>query len=191
MVLTTPDHARGERDHLWPQFLPGSQAVLFTITSTHQRHGRVAGGGARPANRHAGRCSYPAAARRTTRQAATWCTPPQARCWRWPSMSGRLEVLGTPTPVLPQVMTLRSGTAEFDIARDGTLVYVPAGPASPTRTLVWVDRQGREEPVKGAPARAYTVPAPVTGWRAARLDSPRSGERYLGVGLRSRNSQAR
>jgi serine/threonine-protein kinase len=30
--------------------------------------------------------------------------------------------------------------------------------ASPARTLVWVDRQGREEPVQGAPARAYTYP---------------------------------
>ena len=54
-------------------------------------------------------------------------------------------------------MTLRSGTTEFSIARDGTLIYMPAD-ASPSRTLVWVDRQGREQPVKGAPARAYTYP---------------------------------
>ena len=33
IVLTTPDHAHGERDHLWPQYLPSRQAVLFTITS--------------------------------------------------------------------------------------------------------------------------------------------------------------
>ena len=33
-VLTTPNSERGERDHLWPQFLPGGQAVLFTITAT-------------------------------------------------------------------------------------------------------------------------------------------------------------
>ena len=30
-VLTTPDTDRGERDHLWPEILPGGQAVLFTI----------------------------------------------------------------------------------------------------------------------------------------------------------------
>jgi serine/threonine-protein kinase len=54
-------------------------------------------------------------------------------------------------------MTLRSGAAQFNIAADGTLVYMPAG-ASPSRTLVWVDRQGREEPVKSVPARAYTNP---------------------------------
>ena len=33
-VLTKPNRERGEDDHLWPQFLPGSQAVLFTITPT-------------------------------------------------------------------------------------------------------------------------------------------------------------
>ena len=30
-TLTTPDRARDERDHLWPEFLPDGQAVLFTI----------------------------------------------------------------------------------------------------------------------------------------------------------------
>jgi hypothetical protein len=31
-VLTKPDRERGERDHRWPEFLPGGGAVLFTIT---------------------------------------------------------------------------------------------------------------------------------------------------------------
>lgn len=30
-VLTTPDAAKGEGDHLWPQMLPGAGAVLFTV----------------------------------------------------------------------------------------------------------------------------------------------------------------
>jgi hypothetical protein len=32
-VLTRPDRALGEADHLWPEFLPGGRAVLFTITA--------------------------------------------------------------------------------------------------------------------------------------------------------------
>ncbi len=44
-VLTTPNRERGENDHLWPQFLPGSQAVLFTITATTGGADAVAGGG--------------------------------------------------------------------------------------------------------------------------------------------------
>ena len=58
--------------------------------------------------------------------------------------------------MLSQVVTLPTGTAEFDIARDGTLVYVAGGAGA--RTLVWFDRHGREEAVKGAPARGYSSP---------------------------------
>ncbi len=32
-VLTRPDRAQGEADHLWPEMLPGGRAVLFTITA--------------------------------------------------------------------------------------------------------------------------------------------------------------
>ena len=157
-VLTTPNRDQGEADHWWPQFLPGSQAVLFTITPTSGgldashiavldlRTGavkKIFRGGSQ-AQYLSGHLVYTAA--RTLRAVAFDLE--------------RLEVTGTPVPVLPQVVTLPNGTAEFDIARDsGTLVYVPgdAG-AAPARTLVWVDRQGREEPIKGAPERAYTAP---------------------------------
>ena len=32
-VLTTPDRARGEANHIWPEFLPDGQNLLFTITA--------------------------------------------------------------------------------------------------------------------------------------------------------------
>ena len=32
-VLTRPDRAQGEGDHLWPEMLPGGRAALFTITA--------------------------------------------------------------------------------------------------------------------------------------------------------------
>ena len=31
-VLTKPDREHGEGDHIWPEFLPGGHAVLYTIT---------------------------------------------------------------------------------------------------------------------------------------------------------------
>jgi eukaryotic-like serine/threonine-protein kinase len=158
VVLTTPDRARGESDHLWPQYLPGSQAVLFTITSTtggtdasqvavlDLRTGTqkvLLSGGSQAQYTPSGHLVYAAAG---TLLAVAFDAE-------------RLEVRGTPTTVLSHVATLTTGTAEFDVARDGTLVYVPGGPGiSPSRSLVWVDRQGREEPVKGAPERAYMQP---------------------------------
>ena len=46
----------------------------------------------------------------------------------------------------------------MSLALDGTLVYATGGAqAAPTFTLVWVDRQGREEPLK-APPRSYRYP---------------------------------
>ncbi len=33
-MLTRPNRAGGEDDHVWPEILPGGQAVLFTITAT-------------------------------------------------------------------------------------------------------------------------------------------------------------
>ena len=55
------------------------------------------------------------------------------------------------------MLTLPTGVAEFDIARDGTLVYVAgAGSSDTPRTLVWVDRQGQEVPI-AAPPRLYST----------------------------------
>ena len=68
----------------------------------------------------------------------------------------RLETTGTAVPVVSDVVTLPNGTAEFDVARDGTLVYAAGGAEAAPRTLVWVDRYGREEAL-AAPARAYVA----------------------------------
>ena len=66
----------------------------------------------------------------------------------------RFEVLGTPVPVVPQLLTTPTGAADFDVASDGTLVYVQGGLQEPARTLLWVDREGREESIQ-MPVRAY------------------------------------
>jgi serine/threonine-protein kinase len=168
-VLTRPNRARGEADHLWPEILPGGQAVLFTITATtggldqaqiavlDLRTGTqtmlirggsdaryVASGLGPPkrAEREGGYLVYAAAG--TLRAVAFDLA--------------RLAVVGTPVPVLPQVSDKPGGAAAVAVAADGTLVYVPGGggPAL-ARSLVWVDRQGQETPVS-APPRRYAYP---------------------------------
>ena len=169
-VLTRPDHTQGEDDHLWPEILPGGRAVLFTITSqtggldTAQlvvrdlrtgtnkvllrggSHGHyVASGLASPkrAEREGGHLVYVAAG---TLRAI-------------PFDPNGLETHGTAVPVLPRLATTSFGAGDFAVAADGTLVYVdvPGGLAAKARTLVWVDRTGKEEPV-AAPPRAYEHP---------------------------------
>jgi serine/threonine-protein kinase len=62
-----------------------------------------------------------------------------------------LTARGDPTAVLTV-----QGQLEFAVADDGTLVY-QAWPVSGGRQLVWVDRQGREEPIP-APPMTYIYP---------------------------------
>ena len=70
----------------------------------------------------------------------------------------RLETRGTPVTVVRNVLTNAQGVTQAVVAGDGTLAYMSGIPASQLqRTLVWVDRQGRETPIP-APPRRYVYP---------------------------------
>jgi serine/threonine-protein kinase len=72
----------------------------------------------------------------------------------------RLTILGDPVPVVEQVLISPIGGANAALSRDGSLVFVPMGagaPQSAERSLVWVGRDGREEPLK-LPTRPYEGP---------------------------------
>ena len=62
----------------------------------------------------------------------------------------RLELVGDAVPVVQGVGVRGNGSASFSVSANGTLAYVPAVEA-PARTLVWVDRQGRETAITGSP----------------------------------------
>ena len=67
-----------------------------------------------------------------------------------------LEITGTPVPLVENVVVKTTGAANFSISDNGRLVYALAdGNGVAMNTLVWVDREGREDPVPAAP-RAYT-----------------------------------
>jgi serine/threonine-protein kinase len=70
-----------------------------------------------------------------------------------------LEPRGPAVRLVDDVAQAPTGVAQFAIASSGALVYVPADAVdgNPVRTLVWVDRQGVEEPIE-APARWYFAP---------------------------------
>ena len=84
--------------------------------------------------------------------------------WALPFDVDRSEATGEPVPVLEGVWSGRRRGFGDDIqghqmfvGLDGTLVYVPADRPSDARTLVWVNREGKEEPV-AAPQRGYSNP---------------------------------
>jgi serine/threonine-protein kinase len=154
-VLTTPDRAAGELDHFWPEALPGGANVLFTIQPTggvEQVQVAVLDlrtGARRVLVRGGSHAQYVAPGYLVYGAAGT--------LWAVGFDLARLEVVGAPVPVAEDVVTTGLGGADASVAADGTLVYVPGGVAAVRRTLVWVDRQGREEPL-GASPRAYTFP---------------------------------
>ena len=162
-VLTTPDAAHGEVNHLFPSVLPGGRAVLFTITSrgpvenaqvavldltTGQRKTLIRGGS---------QAEYIDPSQGSAREGyLVYAVAGTLRAVRFDPV--KLEVLSDPVAVLESVKTLWSGAAEFSVSRQGTLVYIPGGGlTAATRSLVWVDRQGREEPI-AAPPREYVMP---------------------------------
>ncbi|HKW63256.1 MAG TPA: protein kinase [Candidatus Acidoferrum sp.] len=66
----------------------------------------------------------------------------------------QLKVTGTPLPVLQGVQTSGREFAQFAVARNGTLAYVPGAPIGNRNTIVSVDRTGKES-VLAAPPQAY------------------------------------
>ena len=124
-VLTRPDHAQGEGDHFWPEMLPGGQTVLFTITS--QTGGLEAAqvavrdlrtGTQKVLLRGGSHAHYVATGHLIYVAAGTLRAVPFDLT--------RLETHGTAVPVLPRLANTTAGTGEFDVASDGTLVYVEA-----------------------------------------------------------------
>jgi len=154
-VLTMPSGQPDDRDHFWPEFLPDGNTVLFTIVPNGALDSaRVAvldlrtgtqkvllKGGTHAHYLASGHIVYASA---TGLRAVGFDR-------------NQLEIVGTPTPVVPEIATTADGAADFDVALNGTLVYVSSTGGALARTLTWVDRSGREEPIR-APARAYTYP---------------------------------
>jgi serine/threonine-protein kinase len=75
-----------------------------------------------------------------------------------------LEVQGGPVSVVEGVQrafqigySISSSTSNYGFSKDGALVYVPGTGTGSGRTLVWVDRAGKVEPL-ALPPRAYEAP---------------------------------
>ncbi len=70
-----------------------------------------------------------------------------------------LEPLGRPAPILQDIQITGLGVPLFACSESGMLIYVPSdgGSTIARRSLVWVDRNGKEEPIP-APTDAYLHP---------------------------------
>jgi eukaryotic-like serine/threonine-protein kinase len=155
-VLTRPDTAHGELDHFWPEILPGGRMVLFTVMA--------------PGPIDTAQIALLNLETRTTKILLHGGTAAQfvptghliygggGSLHAVPFDLEHGEVTGDPIKVLDRVAVTADGAVNASVSKDGTLAYVRPRSAGAMRTLVWVDRDGRETPIAAAPPRPYTYP---------------------------------
>jgi serine/threonine-protein kinase len=154
--LTEIDPSKEERSHVWPAALPGGRDLLFSIITTQNnanegkiavlsletgRHHIVVERGYNAQYAESGHLVYML----------------DGNLMAVPFDLSRLAVTGAPVAVADGVETRtgNTGSASFGISPTGFLVYAEGSESG--RTLVWVDRLGREEPI-AAPPRNYLYP---------------------------------
>ncbi len=141
-MLTTPDTAKGELGHWWPQILPDGEHVVFTAYRTPIERATIEvlsistgerkvlfTGGVFGFYVPTGHLLY--AAGETIRAV--------------PFDLNRLAVTGPAVPVVDSVaMNPTDGAAAFDVSENGTLAYLPVSSYVTNADLVLVDRRGNE-----------------------------------------------
>jgi serine/threonine-protein kinase len=152
--------AAGELTHRWPQFLPGGNAVLFTVSAVPGNY--VAAGIA-----VASLTDNPGKAKKILLPHAGMAPRylptghiafvSNGTLHAVPFDLNRLEVTGAAKPVLDDVSAaVAFGSAQFDVSLDGTAVY-RYGQTPGRRLLKWLSADGTTEPIRAEPAQ-YTYP---------------------------------
>ena len=172
--VTVLDVQNGERSHRFARLLPGEQALIYTVAfdgitsyddaridvwdlNTRERKTLIAGGTS-PFYSPSGHIVY---ARAGKLFAVRF------------DVASR-TVTGEPFEVLEGVMMSRNtGAAHFSLSDRGDLAYAPGPAADGNRTLVWVDRSGKVDPLPLPPA-SYLYPriAPDGRSMAVEIEGP-------------------
>jgi Tol biopolymer transport system component len=151
------DLQNGEAMHRWPQILPGGKAVLYTASTTNafdtanievmsladQRSKTLVRGGTFGRHLPSGHLVYVS----------------RGTLFAVPFDVDRLEVRGTPAPVLDQVnYNATAGSAQLDFSQTGTLIYRSGGAGGGLLTVAWLDGAGKVQPLLPKPG-AYGRPS--------------------------------
>jgi serine/threonine-protein kinase len=148
----------GEATHRWPQILPGGKAVLFTA------HSGIVGYDS--ANIEV--MTLPDHHRKTLDRGGMFgrylpsghlIYVNRGTLFAVPFDLDRLEVRGTPEPVLDQVgYNAGTGSAALDFSQTGTLIYRSAEAGGGLLIVQWLNAAGKTQPLL-AKADAYTRPS--------------------------------
>lgn len=156
--VTDLDARKNERSHRFAHLLPDGQAIIYAVASegidtyddaridlfdlrTKQKKTLLTGGTS-PVYSPSGHIIYGRG----------------GKLFAVPFDAARREVTGGPFEVLNGVlMSANTGAVNFALSHRGDLAYIPGAAEGGRRTLVWVDRTGKEEALPLPPA-SYLYP---------------------------------
>jgi serine/threonine-protein kinase len=179
-TLAAPD--KGERFFDAAQLLPGGRAILVSVSgSVNTLSIRVVAitlqtGEKKVLLEEAGVATFAPSHPGSATGHILYYAPGTGALMAVPFDAARLEMKGSPVPVLEGVHSVTGPFGSFAFSESGTLAYVPGeAPEALARTLVWVDRKGVEQPVP-APPRQYNLPrlSPDGGRVAVEIQDPRT-----------------
>ena len=151
-------------NHQWPHFLPGAEALLFTITDEAGAH-QVA-----VLDMETGEQTVLLPSGTSARYLSTghllYTANDALEVVEFDL--DRREVRGDPFVVLADVATMASGAGPYGVADDGTLFYLPRGVEQrPDQyQLSWVDQDGNLDRIPVAPGQLRTYALSPDGTRA-------------------------
>jgi serine/threonine protein kinase len=152
------DLQSGEQTHRWPQILPGGKTVLFTahtalvgfdgatielMSSVDHRRKTPVRGGMYGRYLPSGHLVY-------VNRGTLFAVPFDV---------DRLEVHGTPAPVLDQIgYSTGTGSAQLDFSQTGMLIYRSGGAGAGLPIVAWLDGAGKAQPLLAKPG-LYSNPS--------------------------------
>ena len=182
-VVVSMNSTDGEQARM-PQYLPGGRSILFTLASG-------AGGGAWPNARIVVQ-DLDSETRQTVIEQGTdarFLPSGHLVYQREHSLAavsfdiGRLAIVGESLPVIDRV-----DPPNFSVADDGSLVFVRAPVERRERRLVWIDRDGHEEPLSAEAGFYDAVRISPDGTQVAVViqeqEHDLSGEIYIWAAVR-------
>jgi serine/threonine-protein kinase len=169
----------GDITHRWPQVLPGGNAVLFTASSTQS--------GMDGANIKA--FVFKTGVTKTVQRVAYFgrylpsghlLYVHQGVLYAVAFDAGRLETRGAPIALVTDVAANSDiGAGQFDVSRNGTLVYLAGHENTGFQPVVWLDSSGNTRPLLSTPGLYYQLRLSPDGKRLALVASSKGNDIFV------------
>jgi serine/threonine-protein kinase len=150
-LLVRPDSQRNEVRYAWPHFMPDGQSVLFTIVKDDS----LAQIGVLDVNTLEAKVVLTGGtdARYASTGHLVYASGQTLKAVPFDQETHQTTGDAVSLPDMAIATRADSGAADFAVSDTGTLLFITPNAFTLLRTLSWLDRQGKEEPLALAPAR--------------------------------------